>query len=116
MPSTDTSNGGDSARTPSLEDLRAKLDDIDARLLEQLRDRIHCCLEIADYKRRHAVAMMQPQRIAVVQERAARYGAEHGIDQDFLRKLYDLVIAETCRVEDLAMTDAGHDAIGSPAG
>lgn len=107
MLSTDSSPGEVTTRSPDLEDLRAKLDRIDARLLEQLRDRINCCLEIADYKREHGVAMMQPQRIAVVQERAARYGAEHGIDGDFLRALYDLIIAETCRVEDLAMADPG---------
>ena len=58
-------------------------------------------MAIADVKRRDDVAMMQPHRIAVVQERAARYGAEHGIDGEFLRSLYDLIIAETCRVEDL---------------
>jgi chorismate mutase len=94
----------------SLEDLRAKLDRIDARLLEQVRDRINCCLEIAEYKRVHGVAMMQPHRIAFVQERAARYGAEHGIDGDFLRGLYELIIAETCRVEDLAMAQPGRTA------
>ena len=44
--------------------------------------------------------MMQPQRIGVAQERAARYGAEHGIDREFLRRLYDLIIEETCRVEE----------------
>lgn len=107
MLSTDSFRDDVTTRGADLEDLRAKLDRIDGRLLEQLRDRINCCLEIADYKREHNVAMMQPQRIAVVQERAARYGAEHGIDGDFLRSLYDLIIAETCRVEDLAMADPG---------
>ncbi len=105
MLSTDTSRDDATTRGPDLEDLRSKLDGIDARLLEQLRDRINCCLEIAEYKRVHDVAMMQPHRIAFVQERAAKYGAEHGIDGDFLRRLYDLIIAETCRVEDLAMAD-----------
>jgi 4-amino-4-deoxychorismate mutase len=90
-----------SATVDDLETLRSRLDGIDERLLECLRERIACCVAIADVKRRDDVAMMQPHRIAVVQERAARYGAEHGIDGDFLRSLYDLIIAETCRVEDL---------------
>ena len=107
MLSTDTSRDDVTTSGQGLEELRAKLDGIDAQLLEHLRDRINCCLEIADYKRVHGVAMMQPQRIAFVQERAANYGAEHGIDGDFLRNLYDLIIAETCRVEDLAMADPG---------
>ncbi len=107
MPSADMTRDDVTTRASGLEDLRAKLDAIDARLLEQLRDRINCCLEIADHKREHGVPMMQPQRIAVVQERAARYGAENGIDGDFLRRLYDVIITETCRVEDLAMADPG---------
>lgn len=93
----------DVGHAAALETLRSRLDAIDMRLLECLRDRIACCVEIADVKRCADVAMMQPQRIAVVQERAARYGAEHGIDGEFLRALYDLIIAETCRVEDLVI-------------
>jgi chorismate mutase-like protein len=114
MPSADRQSTGVVASTSGLDDLRAKLDEIDARLLEQIRDRINCCLEIADYKRRHDVPMMQPHRIAVVQERAARYGAEHGVDGEFLRRLYDLIIGETCRVEDLAMADPERFAVRPP--
>ncbi|MES4890662.1 chorismate mutase family protein [Streptomyces sp. NPDC096012] len=84
----------------TIEDLRAELDAIDEKLLEQLRARIEKCVEIGHFKREHDVPMMQPHRIGVVQERAARYGERHGIDQTFLRRLYDLVIEETCRVED----------------
>ncbi|MGW3471971.1 chorismate mutase family protein [Saccharopolyspora sp. NPDC000995] len=86
-----------------LEALRAELDSIDLRLLDVLRERIELCVRIAEHKREHGVPMMQPHRIGVVQQRAADYGAEHGIDQVFLRGLYDLVIGETCRVEDLVI-------------
>jgi chorismate mutase len=47
--------------------------------------------------------MMQPHRIGVVKERAANFGEQHGIDQEFLGRLYDLIIAETCRVENLVI-------------
>ncbi|MER7664248.1 MULTISPECIES: chorismate mutase family protein [unclassified Streptomyces] len=83
--------------------LRAELDLVDATLLDNLKSRIDLCVRIAEYKREHGVPMMQPHRIGVVQERAARYGAEHGIDGTFLRRLYDLIIEETCRVEDLVI-------------
>jgi chorismate mutase len=86
-----------------LEDLRAELDRIDFRFLDILRERIELCVRIAEHKREHGVPMMQPHRIGVVQRRAAEYGREHGVDVDFLRNLYDLVIAETCRVEDLVI-------------
>lgn len=84
----------------NLESLRARLDALDQVLLDTVRDRIRCCVSIAHVKRRHDVPMMQPHRIAIVQRRAASYAAEHGIDQSFLHRLYDLIIDETCRVED----------------
>jgi chorismate mutase-like protein len=101
--------------------LRAELDRIDDFLQAALADRIDCCVRIADYKSRHDVPMMQPHRIGVVQSRAAVFAAAHGIDTDFIRRFYDLIIAETCRVEDLiirsAPVDRGHhdDPTGSHA-
>ena len=88
-----------------LEELRTRLGVIDESLLDQLRRRIECCMEIARVKKAHGVPMMQPHRIGVAQERAAQYGREHGISQDFLRRLYDLIIEETCRVEELVMQE-----------
>ncbi|WP_033438627.1 chorismate mutase family protein [Saccharothrix sp. NRRL B-16314] len=93
----------DSDADQRLEELRAELDRIDFRFLDVLRERIELCVRIAEHKREHGVPMMQPHRIGVVQQRAAEYGREHGVDGDFLRNLYDLVIAETCRVEDLVI-------------
>lgn len=86
-----------------LEALRARLDAIDESLLDVLRDRIHCCRAIAAVKRTHGVPMMQPHRVGLVQRRAAHYAAENGVDPDFMRRFYDLVIAETCRVETLVI-------------
>ena|ERR1700754_3086172 len=95
------------AGVEELERLRAQLDGLDGDLLDVLRARIRCCVRIAEVKRRHAVAMMQPHRIAIVQERAAAYAAANGLDAGFLERLYDLIIEETCRVEDLVI--AGDD-------
>jgi chorismate mutase len=96
---------GPDAAAADLESLRAQLDALDQVLLDTVRDRIRCCVRIAGVKRRTAVPMMQPHRIAIVQERAASYAAEHGIDATFLHRLYDLIIDETCRVEDLVIAD-----------
>jgi len=96
---------GPNAAAEDLERLRAQLDALDQVLLDTVRERIGCCLRIADVKRRHGVPMMQPHRIAIVQQRAASYAAEHGINGEFLHRLYDLIIDETCRVEDLVIAD-----------
>jgi chorismate mutase len=94
---------GPNGAAEDLERLRAQLDSLDQVLLDTVRDRIRCCVRIADVKRRHGVPMMQPHRIAIVQERAAAFAAEHGVDPTFLNRLYDLIIDETCRVEDLVI-------------
>lgn len=79
--------------------LRAELDRIDALLLETLRQRLDCCRRIGQLKKRHAIPMMQPQRIGVVQARAAAFAKIHGLSPEFLHALYELIIAETCRLE-----------------
>ena len=96
---------GPDAAAEELERLRAQLDALDQVLLDTMRDRIRSCVRIADVKRRHGVPMMQPHRIAIVHERAASYAAENGVDAEFLHRVYDLIIDETCRVEDLVIAD-----------
>jgi chorismate mutase len=88
-----------------LDALRARLDAVDGHLLDTLAERIECCKKIAEVKRQNGVSMMQPNRIGLVQRNAAKYGRDNGISQDFLRCLYDVIIAETCRIEDLVIRD-----------
>ena len=91
------------AGVEELERLRAQLDELDLNLLDTVRDRIRCCVRIAEVKRRSGIAMMQPHRIAIVHDRAATYAATHGLDAAFLERLYEEIIRETCRVEDLVI-------------
>ena len=83
----------------TIDSLRNRLDAIDTELLECLRERLACCVEIGRLKKSQGIAMMQPARIGVVKERAALFGAKHGISEIFLHQLYDLIITETCRLE-----------------
>jgi 4-amino-4-deoxychorismate mutase len=87
-----------------LRDLRAELDLLDEKLLDTLRRRIDCGVRIAEYKARHDLPMMQPGRVRLVKERAARYAAANGLDADFLVNLYDAIIGEMCRVEDTVIS------------
>jgi chorismate mutase-like protein len=89
-----------------LAQLREELDRLDAELLDVVRGRLDCGLRIAAYKSANEVPMMQPHRVRLVKERAARYAEEHGIDPGFLVRLYELLIAEMCRVEDVAIAAA----------
>ena len=98
VPSTVPGSGKDAQRILQL--LRDELDGLDRTLLETVKRRLDCCCRIGLHKRDHAIPMMQPHRIGVVQERAAAFGAEHGVSPAFLRALYELIITETCRLED----------------
>lgn len=95
-----------------LADLRAELDAVDARLLDDIRARIDVCVRIADVKRRRAIPMMQPHRVGLVQHRAEQFARANGLSPAFLRRLYDVMIAETCRVEDAVI---GSDGRPTPA-
>lgn len=90
----------------ALAPLRAQLDAIDEHLLVLLRERLDCCVAIAEVKRRIGVPMMQPHRIESVMQRAVRFGAEHDISSEFLCRLFTLIIDETCRVEDIVIARA----------
>ena len=104
MTTNDWKRASDTAREPSapagLDELRTRLDAIDNDLMKALASRIRCCLDIARHKRAHDIPMMQPGRIDVVQTRAAEFALENDIDPGFMKNLYELVIAETCRLED----------------
>jgi 4-amino-4-deoxychorismate mutase len=97
----DLTTARENADHGALESLRAELDRIDAEFLAALGARVDVCRSIAYYKREHGVPMMQPHRIGVVQQRAARFAEANGLDLTFMKKLYDLIIGETCRIEDL---------------
>jgi chorismate mutase len=91
---------GDPGGLVHLEELRAELDATDAALLEAIRQRLDVCARIGLHKKRFTIPMMQPQRIGVVQARAAAFAQAHGLRPEFLHALYVHIIEETCRLEE----------------
>ena len=98
-----------------LGDRRDELDALDAQLLDILRRRIECCVSIAQLKREHDIPMMQPGRMGVVHQRAEAFGQKHGISTDFLHNLYEMIITETCRVEDLIIDEVPAPSDSAPS-
>lgn len=92
----------------ALDDLRRRLDHIDRELLAGVRDRLAVCEQVAHVKQAHGLDVLQPGRMQVVHRRAADYAQQHGLSPDFVRALYDLLIAEACRVEDRIVAGDDH--------
>jgi chorismate mutase len=89
--------------TAGLAPFRERLDAIDDEIARLLGERFQVCREVAVYKSAHTIPMMQPGRVQVVRRRYLDRGAEADLPADFCGDLFDLLIAATCREEDVLM-------------
>lgn len=100
---------------------RARLDEIDAQLVDLLGERFQICREVAVHKADNEIEMMQPGRVEIVRARYLQHGAEVDLPADFTASFFDLLIDATCRAEDELMErlaageDQPHD-FGRPQG
>lgn len=100
---------------------RARLDQIDAQLVDLLGERFQICREVAVHKSENEIEMMQPGRVEIVRARYLQHGAEVDLPGDFTAAFFDLLIDATCRAEDelmerLAAGEEGVAVLGSPMG
>lgn len=100
-----------------LEPFRRRLDALDDEIARLLGERFEVCREIALFKRRHDIPMMQPDRVEQVRARYLARGAQARLPADFTARLFELLIGATCALEDelIARAEAaGGD--GQPVG
>ncbi|UJR83158.1 chorismate mutase [Sandaracinus amylolyticus] len=77
--------------TDSLAELRRRIDEADLALLEALAARRRAVLAIADVKRRHGIAVIQPDRfLALVNDRIAT-GLSLGLSPAFVQTLFERI-------------------------
>ena len=98
---------------------RARLDEIDAQLVDLLGERFQICREVAVHKSENEIDMMQPGRVEIVRARYLQHGAEVDLPGDFTAAFFDLMIDATCRAEDelmerLAAGEEGASAFDRP--
>jgi chorismate mutase len=82
---------------------RARLDQIDAQLVDLLGERFQICREVAVHKAENEISMMQPGRVEIVRARYLQHGSEVDLPADFTAGFFDLMIDATCRAEDELM-------------
>jgi chorismate mutase-like protein len=93
-----TEGGGSGA--DGLASFRARLDEIDDAIARLVGERFEICRQVARYKSEHEIPMMQPGRVEIVRARYLARGAEVGLPRDFSARLFELLIAATCKLED----------------
>jgi chorismate mutase-like protein len=89
-----------------LEALRSEIDAVDEELVGALARRFEIVSRVAEYKARTGTPMMQDDRVREVGERTAALAGRHGLDPAMVRRLFDLLIEETCAFEDRRITQA----------
>ncbi len=89
--------------TSGLDPFRRRLDVLDDDIARLLGERFDICRDVAAYKSEHEIPMMQPDRVEIVRNRYLQRGAAANLPEPFVRALFDLLIASTCRLEDELM-------------
>jgi chorismate mutase len=102
-PDGGTLTPAEQAVAAGLASFRARLDEIDAQLVDLLGERFQICREVAVHKAENAIDMMQPGRVEIVRARFLQHGAEVDLPGDFTAGFFDLMIDATCRAEDELM-------------
>jgi chorismate mutase len=120
-PDGGTLTPAEQAVAAGLAPFRARLDEIDAQLVDLLGERFQICREVAVHKAENEIDMMQPGRVEIVRARYLQHGAEVDLPADFTAGFFDLMIDATCRAEDelMARLSAGEDepsSFSSPVG
>jgi 4-amino-4-deoxychorismate mutase len=89
-----------------LDVLRAEIDAVDEALVGMLAQRFEIVTRVAEYKARTGTPMMQTGRVREVAERSATLARGHGLDPAIVRRLFELLIEETCAFEDRRIAEA----------
>jgi uncharacterized membrane protein/chorismate mutase len=84
----------------SLEGIRTEIDQIDAQLLHVLAQRQEMVRHAAGLRGQRGLPGTAPHQVDLVHEHVARYAREHGISEAFAHRLFDVILAETRRLED----------------
>jgi chorismate mutase len=91
----------------TMEELRARIDELDRQLVELLNQRARCAVKIGHIKRDIGMAVYQPEREAEVlrnvQEETTRVGGP--LSPDAISRLFERVIDEGRRLERALMDE-----------
>ena len=80
---------------------RGKIDALDDKIMALLAKRFKIVREVGELKAQLNFPSYISDRVVEVRERNAATGKKYGIDPDFVRMLYSLIIYQSCAEEDI---------------
>lgn len=75
-----------------LEGYRVAIDALDVELIDNLAKRFDIVHRVGELKRREGLSVVQAKRAEEVKDRAAALGEARGLDPQFVRSLYEMMI------------------------
>ncbi len=84
-----------------LKPYRAEIDRIDDKILELLGRRFGIVRKVAKVKIKHGIPSYLGDRVNQVRDRNTARAKKYGIDEEFLRTFYTMIIYQSCATEDL---------------
>ena len=82
-----------------LEEYRAEIDALDIELIDVLARRFDVVRKVGELKADSGISVVQPERAQMVKDRAARMGLSKGLNDQFIREFYDMMIDYAHRLE-----------------
>lgn len=82
-----------------LSQLRARIDELDATLVQLLAQRLDIVREVAETKGHAGDAVIQPERVRDVLQSRRQWAIDAGVDADFAEQLFRTLLSETHRIE-----------------
>ncbi|HEY4332117.1 MAG TPA: chorismate mutase [Ilumatobacteraceae bacterium] len=83
----------------TLPELRARIDELDQRLVAVLAERLAVCTEVARVKEGTDTPVIQPARVRDVITTRRQWAIDAGVDPDFAEQVFRVLLAETHRIE-----------------
>lgn len=82
-----------------MEPFREQLEDIDLKLIHDLAERFRITGSIGDYKNLNNLAILQTDRYSTISDKLVAEGGKYGLDQTFIRLLFETIHAESIRCQ-----------------
>jgi len=92
-----------------LEELRDKIDQVDAELLIKISDRMKIAREIGKYKKENSMTILAVERWNEILSTRLKFGLNKDLSSDFIVKLYALIHDESIRQQTIVMNLAGSE-------